>query len=72
MKVGGIDSAIPIEEVEEAVICTKPTITYTTPQLVFGLILGAIKLIPITLLIMACVWGLGYFVSWATYIPYAV
>ena len=60
MKVGGIDSAIPLEEVEEAIICTKPTITYTKPQLIFGLLLGAIKLLPTTLLIMAVAWGVCF------------
>ena len=57
---GGVKNTKNLEEIEEAVVCTKPTFHFTRPQLAKALSVQAIKLIPTTLLIGLVLWGISF------------
>lgn len=62
MKYGGVD-AVPMGEISEAEVVKKPVRTYKPWEIALGLFVGAIKLIPITLLLMAIMWGLAFLIT---------
>ena len=64
MKYGGINTAQSLDNIEEAVAYAKPPVTFTKPQIAYftvaTLIKSIIKLLPITLLLMAIMWGVSF------------
>ena len=64
MKYGGINTAQSLDQIEEATAYVTPPVVYTKLQIAYisvaTLIKSIIKLLPITLLLMAIAWGVCF------------
>lgn len=57
---GGVKTTKKLDDIEEAVVYTKPPIRLSKLDIVKALSILTIKLVPITIVLMVIAWGLSF------------